>query len=357
MEQRIQVATNCYIQPTHLILTPQFEASTYNRSRRQKLTASNLQNNKTNGKLSTKAVSKLKNSINWLIHSAQDKRVYVKASNQSFKFKVNFITLTIPPQSSNLINAKEFQQCLNVWLVYARKYFYLKNYVWKVERHQDNRLHIHITSDTFINYKLLRDSWNRILQKRSLLDEHYIKFKNYNPNSTDIHAIYKVKNVGAYLAKYMSKSPDFDKSFNGRLWGSSKSISNCSRVHIELSNTYNIEDFGFLNESCIEYKKIQSLPDMLGKRKHLADMFFIKGEQWKSVVKGRIKDAYVKVIKAIRDCTPTPPKEYLSIDLFGQLSKVVLEVEEKVINLAEQCQIINTKYAKNADGLQMSLGI
>lgn len=44
-----------------------------------------------------------------------------------------------------------------------------------------------------------------------------------DPNSTDIHGLYKIKNVPAYISKYMSKS-ETNKELKGRLWGCSDNL-------------------------------------------------------------------------------------------------------------------------------------
>lgn len=355
MEERLQIATACKIQASYVVLSPIFERNTSRKSTLQKANERHLQDNSTKGQLSTKSISKLRNSINWLIHSSRPKRVYERTTKKTFSFNVNFITLTVPPQNKSVINSSDFQKLLNTFLTYARKYYYLKNYVWKCELHKDGRIHIHITSDTFINYRSLRDCWNRILQKQMLLEDHYSKFGNYNPNSTDIHSVYKVRNVAAYLAKYMSKSPELGELFKGRIWGCSISISQASKVRIELSNNYGSKDFSCLNSSCIEYKKIEGKTDSMGRRAHVADMFFITLAQWKDVIKGKIKDAYVAVIKAIREATPKPPSEYLSIDLFGSLSKAVIEPITEIIDNITTCNTNNTISAKTVVANQMNL--
>jgi hypothetical protein len=101
----------------------------------------------------------------------------------------------------------------------------LHNYVWKLEAHKDGRLHVHLSTDIFYHYNDLRSAWNRILQREGLLDYHFKKFNDYNPNSTDVHAVQKIYDMAAYLAKYISKSYQNEESFKGKIWGQSKGLS------------------------------------------------------------------------------------------------------------------------------------
>src|SRR3569832_1458350 len=133
---------NIYIKPTYVVTMPEFSKSNKPRSLKQRHNEKNLEKNSHKGLLSKKAMSRLRNAINWLTASAKYKRIYSKRDKKAFWFKVNFITLTIPPQNGKCVSEKMFKKALHAWLVYAQKYFYLKNYVWKIEAHEDNRLHI-----------------------------------------------------------------------------------------------------------------------------------------------------------------------------------------------------------------------
>lgn len=335
-EPPVHICNNVNIRPNYFVITPQFSGSRKKRSLLQLENESNLKDNRHKQKLSPKASSNLRTSINWLLHSAKMKRVYVKRDNKAFWFKVNFVTLTIPPQNNSIVNEKVFQSVLNTFFAYARKYYYLSNYVWKVEAHEDKRLHIHITTDTFINHKHLKDSWNRILQKRGLLASHFEKFGNYSPNSTDVHAVHKVNNVAAYLCEYMVKKPNFPEEFKGRIWGCSYSLSASNVCKVELDKSYNRRDYSFLNNPVIRYKAVQSKPDSMGVTKVIADMYLLNEWDWDKHMTGLIKDAYKERLAEIREGTKVSPEGYRQID-FLKFKKVVeiSEIKKESINLAK----------------------
>lgn len=335
----IHIANDVYIQPTYFIIKKQYAGVTFKRSQAQRDNEVNLKDNNHKQILSTKAISNLRNSINWLIHASKYKRVWSKKDNKAFWFKVNFITLTIPPQKNSIVSEKDFQKSLNTWLVYARKYFYLHNYVWKIEAHQDGRLHVHLTTDTFINYRKLRDSWNRILTANNLLQSHFEKFGNHDPNSTDIHAIHKVNKVAAYMCEYMVKKPNLPDGYKGRIWSCSYSLSQKNKCYCELEPSFNKRDYSFLNNPAIRYKAIETKADSMGTKKRIADMYFLGEYDWQMNMDGLIKEAYNERRQRIRDSTPMSPQEYRQVDFikFKNVNELI-EPSEKIINL-EPCEI------------------
>jgi hypothetical protein len=200
------IGQNVYIKPSYLVSIPEFYREGGNHPSLEFLkNQENLKDNSQNGKLSRKAITGLKNSINWLCIAAKKKRVYDRQKQREFNFKVNFVTLTLP-DTKNPINSQELQKnLLNPFLVYMRKYHGLRNYVWRLEFQANGKLHVHISADTFLHYRTVRDAWNRLLHKNGYLDLFIEKEGHGDPNSTDVHSTRKVNNMAAYLAKYMSK--------------------------------------------------------------------------------------------------------------------------------------------------------
>lgn len=260
----------------------------------------NLKNNSTNGMLSKSAKAKLKSSINWLIIAAKRKNVMSLKYSQAFKFKINFITLTIPPQMDGLIDEKKFKTVLNVWLTYHRKYSNLNNYVWKIEKHKDGRLHIHILADSFIHHASVRKSWNLILKRNGLLEFHYTKFQNYDPNSTDIHSIKKVKKVAAYVVKYMAKDGTADKLYNGRVWSCSSKIAAVNGNCLEISPEHISEFTNILAKAKIDYDYIKTEPNQFNQTFIVAEIHFLKVKDWLKLKGSLIYDFFRSLIESLR---------------------------------------------------------
>lgn len=283
-----------------IIRTEQKEWVNGNWDKVSKRKLENLKDNSTKGKLSKKSKSKLKQSINWLIMAATKKNVKSLKYNQVFKFKINFITLTIPPQENEIIEEKKFKTILNTWLTYHRKYSNLNNYVWKIEKHKDNRLHIHILTDTFIHHQSVKKSWNTILQRNGLLEFHYKKFENYDPNSTDIHSIKKVKKVAAYVVKYMAKSNEEDKLYNGRVWSCSSKLSAVLNNCLEVSPDMLSKVSNPLFAKSIEYDYISTEPNEFGNSFIVAEIYFLKIKDWIRLKGSIVYDFFKELIYNLR---------------------------------------------------------
>jgi hypothetical protein len=165
----------------------------------------NLDNNFNHKKLSSSAKKKAKKAIKYMLYNANDKKVYNETTNSHFTYKVGFITLTLP--SAQIHSDQEIKaKCLNHFLIEAKNKWNATNYVWKAERQVNGNLHFHILFDVWIPYRELRQVWNRIINKLGYVDRFEAKHKKKNPNSTDVHSLYKIKDVTKYIIKYMTKA-------------------------------------------------------------------------------------------------------------------------------------------------------
>lgn len=181
------------------------------RPERNKNSLNNLFDNSNHNKLSIPAKRKAKKAIKYLLYSANEKKVFNPKFGTSFKFKVGFITLTLPSQQRH--TDKEIKSLLlNQFLIEAKKKWSMVNYVWKAEKQGNGNIHFHILTDKFIPHWELRQCWNRICNKLGYVDEFQKIHKKKNPNSTDIHSLYKIKSVYSYITKYMTKPEHRNKS-------------------------------------------------------------------------------------------------------------------------------------------------
>jgi hypothetical protein len=176
----------------------------YDRPVRHSNSLANLQFNGHSNRLSDTAKKKAKKAIKYLLYNASEKKVYNPKYQSSFNYKVGFITLTLPSAQNH---SDQFikKMLLNQFLIEAKKKWNMVNYVWKSERQLNGNIHFHILTDVFIPHQDLRNSWNRIVEKLGYVTEFRKKHGNKKPNSTDIHGLYKIKNVSNYILKYMLK--------------------------------------------------------------------------------------------------------------------------------------------------------
>lgn len=365
-------ANTTYIDPTdpenwrfNLVLNPNYifkgnlkVQGLNTRSTKQREAQIHLSQNDHKNTLSAKARKNITFALNWLYASAKTKYVWSERHRQTFSFKVNFITLTIPSKSGEIVHRslveakihengkllnnpsyslfeqdlrkdvvdeKIFQRCINSFLTYMRKYHSLGNYVWKIEAQINGQLHIHLSTDQYIKYQDINIVWNRILQKNGLLDNHFAKFGNFNPPSTDVHSTKKMFNAIAYIGGYMAKDPNFCKQYNGRIWGCSCGLSPANKLRYEATVQEwkelkkEIISKGFEWKECIVRDKEDTPVASAG------FLFYLKKNDCFNIVNPTIKRQYMKHREFIQSKTPKQKAEYMVLDLFGEENFISVE--------------------------------
>lgn len=227
----------------------------------------NFKDNKTLGNISRNAERRISQAIDWLLVLAKDKIFFNHKFKKDYKFKINFITLTLCSPQRHTDNEIK-NKLLNQFLIEAKKKWNLSNYVWRAESQKNGNIHFHIISDTFIPWNELRNVWNRIQQKLDYVSEFRKVNGNKVPNSTDIHSVSKLKNVSAYLAKYCTKNTD-NRAIEGKLWGLSQSLSKLKSAKMEVSGTLQ-EEINFI---------LSDVPEVV-KHKDYVSVIYLKLEQW-----------------------------------------------------------------------------
>lgn len=146
--------------------------------------------------------------INLLIASAKWKDCYNSKTKSWFKFKVNFITLTLSAAQGNLSDKFIKKAILSRWIDTMRSAHGLNNYVWRAERQMNGNIHFHITTDTYLPYDRICSVWNHYQGEFHFIEKFQEANESKMPNSTDVHSVQKINNLAAYMVKYMSKSPE-----------------------------------------------------------------------------------------------------------------------------------------------------
>lgn len=193
-----------------------------------------------NGKVSEIARRKINRSIEYLLLQSQKRKGYSRITGKSVAFKIAFITLTLPSKQKHSDN-KIKNICLNQFLIEISKKYKVTKYVWRAEKQKNGNIHFHVLINRYIPWEELRNVWNRIVEKlgyvtnyrktmekfhkngfrlRENLQKHWtlsqqkkayekgIRTEWNSPNTSDIHALYQVKNVKKYITKYMQKEEE-----------------------------------------------------------------------------------------------------------------------------------------------------
>src|SRR5690606_39568338 len=86
-------------------------------------------------------------AINTLLAISTEKEVFNHRLGSTYKFRLSFITLTLPsPQGS--ISDKEIKRGpLRMFIQKMGRRYGMYNYVWKAEKQKNGNIHFHITTD------------------------------------------------------------------------------------------------------------------------------------------------------------------------------------------------------------------
>jgi hypothetical protein len=159
-----------------------------------------------NNVMQLKQIKRIREIVNVLSIISKYKGVYSREKGLWFKFKLSFITLTLPvdtEMSDKELKSKVFSPLMNR-LEKQRKELL---YIYKAEVSDNDRLHLHITTNVFIHHKKLRKLYISQLKKAGILKDDD---KRDYP-CTEIKAVQNVKNIAAYISSYISKKDMYKK--------------------------------------------------------------------------------------------------------------------------------------------------
>lgn len=274
------------------------------------------------GLLSKGSKKNLKRSIENLIAIAKEKEAYHHKFKKSYKWTINFITLTLPCPQGKYSDKEVKRLCLDTWLKSAKRRFKLGSYVWRAERQLNGNVHFHIMCDTYIDKDNLRHSWNDRLEHCSYVSQFHAKHGHRDPNSTDVHSVSKIKNLAAYMIKYMCKSADSAEQYraqppwtkaarqakdrkqtskwkrllsleeskiNGRLWDCSTNLKQKIKCDFIIDTEIGEMIERAINVHECKYKVTEN-----------CSLVFMEKDQFEKVVTGRLRDGWDKWKEQIR---------------------------------------------------------
>lgn len=186
------------------------------------------------GKVTTHSQRRIRKAVQILTQKSKWQTVYNPITMSEFRFKLNFITLTIPDLANGLSGKESYKLLLKPFLQTMQRVHGMRDYIWKAELQQRGTIHYHITTNTFINYMHIKKRWNQLLDKAGLMQDYKAKHNHSNPNSTDIHKVYNDENIEAYLEKYISKNENTDISIHGKVWDCSVSLKSNKLFTVDL---------------------------------------------------------------------------------------------------------------------------
>ena len=185
------------------------------------------------GTMSKKAKSKIENCMYWMLLISPNKKVFSKKENMTFRFKINFITLTL---SSKQIHNDCYikSHMLAPFLKFLHRSWNINSYIWKAEAQKNGNIHFHITTNKFVHWRSIRMKWNSLQFKHGYVTKQMFNKPVSEINSTDVHAVKNESQIIKYMLKYFSKSEKDKRPIHGKLWDASE---NLNQTHIVLNET------------------------------------------------------------------------------------------------------------------------
>lgn len=200
--------------------------------------------------------------------SAKPRKLENPITGKTHTHRLSYITLTIPDEKPILTPSEGYQKLLQHFIKWLRRNQYVKSYVWKAEYQTRGQLHYHITTPTFIHYQSIRDKWNNLIRENNLMKDYTKKTGSIDPNSTDIHEVYKIKNLASYLCKEFCKTIQNPVNTKGKLWDCSNNLSGAKYWTIDLTSKHQLLIDKILSEQkateytgdFFQFIKLKSLP-------------------------------------------------------------------------------------------------
>lgn len=247
------------ILPSYAVLFSQPDFRMQKTDEEKETTKNNFRKKNDGLHLSKKTQRKIENAVNWLLQLSEYKTIEI--NGKKVKSKLSFITLTLPTKQTHTDNEIK-AKCLNQFLIEMKQRHPDFLYIWKTERQKNDNIHFHITTNITEHYQVIQRIWNRCVNKLGYVDEYTnnmkTKYKNgflydlrlqekyghsrekqkqmyenslktgfREPHSTEIKSVRNIKNIAAYISKYIVKDINEDsKRIDGNLWSCSELLSN-----------------------------------------------------------------------------------------------------------------------------------
>ena len=218
-ESRLQVRSNCCISYDKYTGRPSMASTLKRRLNLQ------VQREKAySGKVTKGAAKRITKAVNLLVMFAPRRMVFNEFVGKEVEHKLSFITLTVSDNTQNYTAKEAYEKLLKPMLRYLVRNCGMSTYIWKAELQKRGQIHYHITTPSFISYVQIRKEWNRLQRISGMLDSFYDRYGHCDPNSTDIHKVFKLDDITSYLIKYLAKAESEKDSTKGKVWDCSLNL-------------------------------------------------------------------------------------------------------------------------------------
>lgn len=240
------------------------------------------------GTVTNGAKKRMSKAIDCLLMISPTKKIYNPIIKKFQSFQLTFITLTIADNTKNYSAKESYKLLLSPFLHWLRVKKNCKSYLWKLELQERGQIHYHITTNEFIEFTEIRNKWNELQLNCGMLEDFKKKFGHTDPNSTDIHAVYKVQDIKKYLLKYLSKTEQNEEKVNGKVWDCSENLKGVQSFEVEYDSLDKDNLLKILDHPKTEH--YQNDHCLIIGNKEIKTTSILKGED-----KTRFKDWYTKL--------------------------------------------------------------
>lgn len=184
------------------------------------------------GTMTSTAEKGIRKAVDLMLQANPTKIIYNTVSKTYHPFKIGFWTLTVSDKTIRP-HSEVMKKCLTPFLQWMR--YRKMMYIWKAELQERGQIHYHLTVNRFCEYGEIQKEWNKLQKKAGYLDYYVKQYKHYNPNSIDVHAVHNLKDIEAYLVKYIAKNDKHGRKIEGKVWGCSTTLEG-QRFSTEIDN-------------------------------------------------------------------------------------------------------------------------
>jgi hypothetical protein len=218
----------------------------------------NFNNSKTyTGMITASTAKRIRRTVDLLLQIAKPYKTINPFTKATITHRLSFITLTISDNKTMYTPREGHKLLLKPFLRILREKDLMNTYIWKAEFQERGQLHYHITTPSVIDLRLIRKYWNGLQQKNNMLNEYYNEHYHYDPNSTDIHQVHQIKDIQAYLVKYLSKNTQNQTPTTGKIWDCSENLKGKKFLSFEIDNANRRKILRMADDNKISIKQLE----------------------------------------------------------------------------------------------------
>lgn len=176
------------------------------------------------GEMSEGSRKRLKKCLDAFCMTRGKRWVISPVSGKKMPFSAAFVTLTLSYNCDISFEKERLPVMLKKFNQWMQRSCGVSEYVWRLERMKNDRVHAHYMIDKPIHYMAVRRVWNKLQYKEGLMGKYLAEHGHIDAPSTDVQGVKNVKSVAGYVRKYMSKESENDLRLFGKVWDCSSRL-------------------------------------------------------------------------------------------------------------------------------------